>query len=257
LSAIGAMKCVCVAVTILAFFRLSFADCDCTIVPFKPDPPCFQKCAGKILSEASVTQLTTIMGLDSALAQKIVAWRSGESRRLFDWYKSRLTPREVVVLETAFKNLTPEQTYALARSIETGTSGAANLDLGTWKLNEAASTFAPRIGRSQTVVYKQAWGKVKITTDGVTPEGKATHTEWVGKYDGRDYPVTGDSNVDARSYYKLDDRTFAVTLKKAGKVVASSRVVISADGKTRTVTTIGTTAEGKKLKNITVYDKSD
>jgi hypothetical protein len=46
-----------------------------------------------------------------------------------------------------------------------------------------------------------------------------------------------------------------MTVKKDGKVTATGRVVVSADGKSRTVTTSGTDAEGKKFKNTVVYDK--
>jgi hypothetical protein len=58
-----------------------------------------------------------------------------------------------------------------------------------------------------------------------------------------------------RSYKKLDDRTLKLAVKKDGKVTASGRIVVSADGKSRTVTTSGTDAEGKKVKSTAVYDK--
>ena len=46
-----------------------------------------------------------------------------------------------------------------------------------------------------------------------------------------------------------------MTGKLKGKVMTTSRIVISADGKTRTVTVTGTTVDGKPLKNVLVYDK--
>jgi hypothetical protein len=58
-----------------------------------------------------------------------------------------------------------------------------------------------------------------------------------------------------RSYKKIDDHTLKMTVKKDGKVTATGRIVVSADGKSRTVTTSGTDAEGKKVKNAAVYDK--
>ncbi len=42
---------------------------------------------------------------------------------------------------------------------------------------------------------------------------------------------------------------------KDGKVIMSGRIVISADGKTRTVTVSGTGADGKKLTSVAVYNK--
>jgi len=127
--------------------------------------------------------------------------------------------------------------------------------MGTWKLNEAKSKFAPGATKNHTVVYEAAGDNVKITVDGTDKEGKSTHNEWTGKFDGKDYPVTGDPTSDMRSYGKVDDRTLKMTVKKDGKVTAAGRIVVSADSKSRTVTTSGTDAEGKKVKNTVVYDK--
>jgi hypothetical protein len=81
--------------------------------------------------------------------------------------------------------------------------------------------------------------------EGVAPDGKPTHSEWTGKFDGKDHPVTGDPNSDTRSLKKIDDRTLELTVKKGGRVTTSGRIVVSADGKTRTVTVSGTDPTGK------------
>jgi hypothetical protein len=46
-----------------------------------------------------------------------------------------------------------------------------------------------------------------------------------------------------------------MTVKKAGKIIVTGRLVISADGKSRTVTTSATGSDGKKVENTAVYDK--
>lgn len=128
--------------------------------------------------------------------------------------------------------------------------------IGTWKLNEAKSKFAPGMPKNTLVVYKDAmWGKVKISVDSIDAKGKPGHSEWTGKFDGNDYAVSGDPMSDTRAYKKVDDRTMDFTVKKGGKVTVTGRVALAADGKSRTVTTSGTNAKGKKFKNIAVYDK--
>jgi hypothetical protein len=127
--------------------------------------------------------------------------------------------------------------------------------MGTWKLNEAKSKFPPGAPKNQTVVYEAAGDKVKVTVDGFDGEGKPTHNEWTGMFDGKDYPLTGDPNADTRAYKKIDDRTTELTNKKGGKVVAMGKIVISADGKSRTVTVSGTDPMGKKMESTAVYDK--
>lgn len=76
-----------------------------------------------------------------------------------------------------------------------------------------------------------------------------------GKFNGKDYAVTGNPNEDMRSYTKIDDHTLGFNTKKGGEITVSGRMVMTADGKSRTVTTSGTDPEGKKLKSIAVYDK--
>ena len=132
---------------------------------------------------------------------------------------------------------------------------AADANLGTWKLNEAKSKMAPGATKNHTVVYAAEGDSVKITVDGVSGDGKPTHSDWTGKYDGKDYPVTGDPNSDARSYKRVDDRTLDFAVKKDGKTTLTGRVAVSADGKSRTVTTTSTDSSGKKVTSSAFYDK--
>jgi hypothetical protein len=132
---------------------------------------------------------------------------------------------------------------------------ASDPNIGSWKLNEAKSKFAPGSSKNITVVYEVVGDKVKVTVDGIDGAGKPTHNEWTGKYDGKDYPVTGDPTSDERSLKTVDDHTLVLTVQKDDKVTVSGRIVISADGKTRTVTTSTTDSKGKKVENTAVYDK--
>jgi len=129
-----------------------------------------------------------------------------------------------------------------------------NPNMGTWKLNEAKSKFAGK-ARNHTVVYEAAGDQTKVTVDGVDESGNAVHSEWTGKFDGKEYPVAGDANADVRSYRKINKNTLSLTGKKGGKTTLTGRIVISRDGKSRTVTTTTTNAQGKKVRNVAVYDK--
>jgi hypothetical protein len=132
---------------------------------------------------------------------------------------------------------------------------ASDIQMGTWKLNEAKSKIAAGTLKNSTVVYEAAGDSIKVTIDGSAPDGTATHSEWTGKFDGKDYPSTGNSNEDMRSVKQIDDHTLHVTSKKGGKVVLTAHVVVAPDGKSRTVTVNGTDAQGKKYKSTAVYDK--
>src|SRR5882762_9451945 len=127
--------------------------------------------------------------------------------------------------------------------------------MGTWKLNEAKSKFSPGASKNKTVVYEAAGDSVKVTVDGVDGAGNPTHNEWTGKFDGKFYPVTGDATSDMRSYRKINNNTLALTGQKGGKVTLTGRIVVSANGKTRTVTTSATDSKGKRTSTRAVYDK--
>src|ERR1700704_5073269 len=128
--------------------------------------------------------------------------------------------------------------------------------MGTWKLNEAKSKLAPGAPKNTTVTYEMVGDQIKVTVDGTDAEGKSSHTVWTGKFDGKDYAVTGDATSDMRSYTKEGKDTLQMTNKKAGKVTVTGSIVVSADGKTRTVTMNSTDAKGVKVTSTGVYDKS-
>jgi hypothetical protein len=132
---------------------------------------------------------------------------------------------------------------------------AANPTLGTWKLNEAKSKLAPGLPKNLTVKYEAVGDSIKGTIDGVDGQGKPTHNEWNGKFDGKDYPVTGDPSSDTRAIKQIDDRNFELTVKKNGKVAMTGKIITAADEKSRTVTVSGTDPAGKKITSTAVYDK--
>jgi hypothetical protein len=132
---------------------------------------------------------------------------------------------------------------------------AADVNTGTWKLNEAKSKISPGAGKNNTVVIAAAGDSMKVTVDGTGADGKPTHNEWTGKFDGKDYPITGDPTADMRAYKPVNDHTLALTEKNGGKVTNTGSVVVSADGKTRTVTANRTDANSQKISFTFVYDK--
>jgi hypothetical protein len=127
--------------------------------------------------------------------------------------------------------------------------------MGTWKLNEAKSHFAPGATKNNMVVYEAAGDEIKVTVDGTDGDGNSLHNEWTGEFDGTFHPVTGDPTSDERSYKVINARTLKLTGRKGGKVTINGRIVVSANGKIRTVTTSGTDAKGKRFRTVAVYDK--
>lgn len=133
----------------------------------------------------------------------------------------------------------------------------ASPQMGTWKLNEGKSKIAQGMGKNSTVMYEEQKGdKVKVTVDGVDKDGKATHSVWVGKFDGKAYKVKGNLPYDMVAYKMVNDRTNDITAMKSGKTMWTGTIAVSRDGKSRTVTVNGKDKDGKAWKSKAVYDKS-
>jgi len=136
-----------------------------------------------------------------------------------------------------------------------GMYAADNPNMGTWKLNEAKSKFPAGATKNNTVVYSADGDNIKVTTDGVDGKNQPVKTEWVGKFDGKDYPVTGGENGAMRSYKVVNERKMDMTTKVGDKVTNHGTIEVAKDGKSRTVDIEFTNADGKKMKNKAVYDK--
>lgn len=138
-----------------------------------------------------------------------------------------------------------------------GTAQAQTADpmLGTWKLNTAKSKTPYKSGTS---VIEAAGDAVKVTADLVAADGKAYHWTWTAKYDGKEAPVTGETPYGSgavASLTRVDPHTVKVVGKRNGEVILTQTIVVSADGKTRTVTTTRKDDKGQPMETVTVYDK--
>jgi len=128
--------------------------------------------------------------------------------------------------------------------------------LGTWKLNVAKSEYSPGpTPKSLTLKFERTEGGVKLTSDGVDAGGKATHAEYVSKFDGMDVQWAGNPDADTASAKKIDDNSYENVWKKGGKTTITAKAVVSEDGKTLTVNLNGTNAKGQTVNNAAVYDR--
>ena len=134
-------------------------------------------------------------------------------------------------------------------------SAQTSAHMGTWKLNEANSKFPKGATKNHTVVYEAAGDRTKVTVEGTDASGTAIHSEWTGKFDGKPYALTGDPAGDMRSYRVVNRRTLSLRSTKAGKLTTTATIVVSRDGKSRTVTASSKNAQGKWTTSTAGYDK--
>lgn len=123
---------------------------------------------------------------------------------------------------------------------------------GTWKLNVAKSKGV----KSGSTVIEAVGKGIKLTVDLVPASGEASHWAFTANYDGKDYPVTGNSPYgNSVAVTRVDARTITITSKQDGKVTTTSTIVVSADGKTRTTTIKGTDVKGQPVDIVSFYEK--
>jgi hypothetical protein len=128
--------------------------------------------------------------------------------------------------------------------------------IGAWKVNLAKSKYSPGPPpKNATIKFEATQGGAKLTSDGVNADGKATHFEYVSKFDGKDVPFTGNPDADTASPRRIDANTIENIWKKAGKTTITSKVVVSKDGKTLTNTQTGKDGQGRTVNSTVVYDK--
>lgn len=129
--------------------------------------------------------------------------------------------------------------------------------VGTWKLNLAKSTYDPGPPpKGETRIYEPfGAGGIKGTFNRVDAAGKNVTITYSAMYDGKDYKYTGSPDADTIVVKRVDANTVEATLKKNGKVMQTTKAVVSRDGKVRTLTTTGIDANGRTIKNVAVFDR--
>ena len=132
---------------------------------------------------------------------------------------------------------------------------AADNNEGSFKLNEAKSKIPAGSFKNTSVVYTAEGDQYKCVVEGVDGSGQPLHNEWTGKFDGKDYAVTGDPTSDTRAMLKTSNTHYKLTSKKDGKTVMTGTVDFSADGKTRTLVVHSKDANGKSVTSKAVYDR--
>lgn len=127
---------------------------------------------------------------------------------------------------------------------------------GTWKLNLSKSKYDPGPGpQTQTLVISGTDAARKIVVDLTPATGAAVHWEVSGGA-GTQLPVVGaNPNADHYVFKRINATTLEAQYFREGKPTIKQMAVVSADGKTLTVTGTGTDAQGRTVNNVAVYDK--
>ena len=137
-----------------------------------------------------------------------------------------------------------------------GAGQSMDLWAGAWALNVEKSKYNagpppdPKFANA-TVVLSIVDGQLRITSG---PE----NARWVNvvRFDGKEHRIMGPAQPTTRVYTWIDDRTYEWVQRVRGKVTTTTRLVLSPDGKTHTLTTTGVDEKGERIDRMTVYRKA-
>ena len=129
--------------------------------------------------------------------------------------------------------------------------------VGAWVLNAAKSKYTPGPApTSATTVIEAAGTGYRFTVKQMPAKGGPQDWTFTTSLDGTPAKVTGTNpNADSVVVKRIDANTLETVNSRGGKETTRQRNVVSADGKTRTVTTTGMDGAGQKVNNVAVYEK--
>jgi hypothetical protein len=128
--------------------------------------------------------------------------------------------------------------------------------VGTWKFNGEKSTYELGRGpKNETRTIEATREDERVVIHQVSADGSSHDTQYSCNFDGKDCPL-GTAQGDTITRKRIDANTIESTVKKNGKALYTTRLVISKDGKTMTIKAKGKSANGQTFDNdVSVYDK--
>jgi hypothetical protein len=108
---------------------------------------------------------------------------------------------------------------------------------------------------SATIKNEAVGAGIKSIVDAVHAGAPVAHYEYTANYDGKDNRIVGNADDDVVALTRVDATTTKLVYKKEGKVTVTQTIVVSSDGKIRTITATGTSPQGHAVNNVTVWEK--
>jgi hypothetical protein len=129
--------------------------------------------------------------------------------------------------------------------------------IGKWKLDIRQSHYPPRAcPKSMEIEMRPAESGVWNHSDATYGNGGEIHAEYTAQYNGKEVLVSGTRGLLLPvSLKRVNSHVVVATYSRGMQVVATSRRVVSPDGKLMTITTTSIDASGKKSTTLGVYRK--
>ena len=127
--------------------------------------------------------------------------------------------------------------------------------IGKWTLNVAKSKFTPGPAPKSMTATISAGAAYKVVVEAVSADGAKVNWEYSAAFDGKPHPVKGNPDGDMVVAKRVNATTVETSYTLKGKPTTNNSRVVSADGKTMTVTSTGTNGQGQKINNVQVFER--
>jgi hypothetical protein len=137
-------------------------------------------------------------------------------------------------------------------------SAATDPFVGTWTLNVQKSKYLPGTLPKRMIIRMEAADDgIRYRSETIDAGGRTSTAEYVAGYDGKEAIVKGRLGLMLPvSLKRLDSNTVEASYMRGFQVVATSRRVVSKDGRVMTVTTTSKDKDGHSVTNIGIYDRT-
>jgi hypothetical protein len=110
------------------------------------------------------------------------------------------------------------------------------------------------LGPNATIHIEPDGAGLKVSVE-ATLQGQPNNYAYQATLDDKPIKVSGNPAFDEVSTQRINDHTYSARGRKAGTVVFVDRRTVSRDGKTMTISRVGTNPEGKSFTATIVFDR--
>jgi hypothetical protein len=145
----------------------------------------------------------------------------------------------------------------LLATLAASVMGSTDPFVGKWVLDVRRSKYPAGTCPKGMIIEMEATGRgVRYRSDATFANGGKVHSEYTADYGGNQAIVMGAHGMMLPVFLRrIDSHTVVASYTSALVVVATSRRVVSEDGRVMTINTTSKDLSGKSVKTIGVYEK--
>ncbi|MGC2193049.1 MAG: hypothetical protein WA628_00130 [Terriglobales bacterium] len=141
--------------------------------------------------------------------------------------------------------------------VATRATASTDLFLGEWKLNVQRSVYpAGTCPKQMTIEMTSTARGVRYHSSTTYANGTTTQAQYVADYNGKQAAVMGGRGfLLPVSLRRMDSRTVVASYMRGMQLIATSRRIVSSDGRTMTITTKSRLFTGKSMTSVGLYER--